>query len=187
MDQSKVELKVETKGGELNRHKTQKKPTEDAVHHDIKQTSEASFANLLEDSAREAYTRPWHRIERGLRLNRLRIFVEDISPQYDMTKEDKDSLFLFLQKALDKKLLNTLKIVNYDQETQRITMIKGLEIKRADVTPEGILPKDALPKSELKWGFSAKKPKTIETRKRKKEEVPSVSTKLETTVSTIGE
>lgn len=137
---------------EISRHKTQKNASTDAT-----------FANLLEDSAREAYVRPWHRIERGLRLNRLRIFIEDVSPQYAMTKEEKDGLFLFLQKALDKKLLNTLKIVNYDQETQRITAIKGLDMKRTDA---GL----------LKWGFSEKKPKTIETRKKKKEEVPFVST-----------
>ena len=134
------------------------------------------FANLLEDSAREAYTRPWHRIERGLRLNRLRIFIEDISPQYAMTKEEKDGLFLFLQKALDKKLLNTLKIVNYDQDTQRITTIKGLELKRIDISTSPSF-------GVLKWGFSEKKPKTIETRKRKKEEVPSVSTNIPATSS----
>jgi len=179
-------------GGD-HRHKTQKKPTCDAdTVSDTKPSGETTFANLLEDSAREAYMRPWHRIERGLRLNRLRIFVEDISPQFDMTKEEKDGLFLFLQKALDKKLLNTLKVVIYDQETQRITAIKGLEMKRTEIptgatdgtNPEGIHLKGALnpegisPKGDLKWGFSAKKPKTIETRKRKKEEVPSVSTNV---------
>ena len=197
-------------GGD-HRHKTQKKPTCDAdTVSDTKPSGETTFANLLEDSAREAYTRPWHRIERGLRLNRLRIFVEDISPQFDMTKEEKDGLFLFLQKALDKKLLNTLKVVHYDQETQRITAIKGLEMKRTEIptgttdgttdganpegvsrplgvlNPEGVShPKGALnsegvsrPLGVLKWGFSAKKPKTIETRKRKKEEVPSVSTNV---------
>uniref|UniRef100_A0A6C0IGW0 Uncharacterized protein n=1 Tax=viral metagenome TaxID=1070528 RepID=A0A6C0IGW0_9ZZZZ len=172
-------------GGD-HRHKTQKKPTCDAdTVSDTKPSGETTFANLLEDSAREAYTRPWHRIERGLRLNRLRIFVEDISPQFDMTKEEKDGLFLFLQKALDKKLLNTLKVVNYDQETQRITAIKGLEMKRAEIptgatdgATDGTNPEGISPLGALKWGFSAKKPKTIETRKRKKEEVPSVSTNV---------
>ena len=86
----------------MDRHKTQKKESKDET-----------FKALLEDSAKEAYSRPWHRIERGLRLNRLRIFVEDISAQYDMTKDEKESFFVFLQKALDKKLLNTLKVVNF--------------------------------------------------------------------------
>lgn len=150
---------------DAQRHnKTQKKPVNEIVEGDEK---ENTFKNLLEDSAREAYSRPWHRIERGLRLNRLRIFVEDVSPQFNMTKEEKEAFFLFLQKSLDKKLLNTLKVVHYDQNTQKITTIQGLEIKR---NQEGI----------LKWGFSAKKTRADTTRKRKKaDEGPSVSTNLD--------
>ena len=138
---------------EMDVRKTHKHSSED---------SDAKFKMLLEDSAREAYIRPWHRIERGLRLNRLRIFIEDISPQYEMTAEERESFFTFLQKSLYKKLLNTLKVVLYNQETQRITMIKGLEIKR---NQEGV----------LKWIF---KQKTDATRK-KKHDLPSVSTCVE--------
>jgi len=152
-----------------SRNKTHKKI--DSDHKDtsylgINEQKDEAFKNLLEDSAREAYLRPWHRLERGLRLNRLRIFIEDVAPQFTMAKEEKDDLFVFLQKALDKKLLNTLKVVNYDQDTQRITTIKGFEIKR---NAEGV----------LKWVFSTKKPKADATRKKKKEDVPSVSTMLE--------
>jgi hypothetical protein len=65
----------------------------------------------------------------------------------------------FCEKILggDKKLLNTLKVVNYDQETQRISIIRGLEIKRNQ---------DNL----LKWGFSIKKQKIDCTRKKKRNE-----------------
>jgi hypothetical protein len=152
------------------RHRTQKKVL-DSQNPIIE--PEDTFKNLLEDSAREAYSRPWHRIERGLRLNRLRIFVEDVAPHYGITKDEKESFFQFLQKALDKKLLNTLKVVNYDQETQRITTIRGLELKR---NTEGV----------LKWGFSIKKIKPDGTRKKKRgEELPSVSATKETESKTV--
>jgi len=145
---------------------------ENAVAENPASQPTTSFKNLLEDSAREAYTRPWHRLERGLRLNRIRIFIEDIAPQYQMTKQDKDDFFLFLQKALDKKLLNTLKVVIYDSdETQRITSIRGLEIKR---NPEGA----------LKWVFSTKKPKADGTRKKKRDEIPCVSIPLKVATAT---
>ena len=140
---------------ESQRHKTQKNLNAD-IQDQISE-KESAFKTLLEDSAREAYSRPWHRIERGLRLNRLRIFVEEVGPQYNMSREEKDALFLFLQKSLDKKLLNTLKVVQYDQEKQRIMMIRGFEIKRND---EGV----------LKWGFHVKKQKTEGTRKKRKED-----------------
>lgn len=147
-----------------SRHKTQKKVNNETPCESSEKDS--AFKTLLEDSAREAYSRPWHRIERGLRLNRLRIFVEELVPQHDMTKEEKDALFTFLQKSLDKKLLNTLKIVQYDQETQRILSIRGLEMKRNE-------------ENVLKWGFHTKK-KGEGTRKKKKgEEVTTIETKIE--------
>lgn len=149
---------------DMSRHKTYRKTATDLDNSDTSQPTD-TFKNLLEDSAREAYSRPWHRLERGLRLNRFRIFIEEVAPQFGMTQEEREGFFLFIQKALDKKLLNTLKVVNYDQETQRITAIRGLEIKR---NPEGI----------LKWGFSVKTPHTDKatTRKKKKEEIPSIMT-----------
>lgn len=152
-------------GMESSRHKTYKKTagTDDAKNEIVE--PEDTFKILLEDSAKEAYSRPWHRLERGLRLNRLRIFIEDVSPQFLMSSEDKMALFVFLQKALDKKLLNTLKVVNYDTDTQRITAIKGLEIIRNDT-------------GDLKWSLNAKKTRPDATRKKKKEEMPSVSTIL---------
>jgi hypothetical protein len=138
---------------DIHRHKTQKKIVSDLP------ATEETFKVLLDDSAREAYMRPWHRIERGLRLNRLRIYVEDMAPAHNMTKEEKESFFIYLQKALDKKLLNTLKIVQYNQESQRITAIKGLEVNRQS-------------NGAMRWAFVTKKPRGTEvgTRKKKKDE-----------------
>lgn len=124
--------------------------------------SEESFKTLLDDGVKNAYSRPWHRIERGLRLNRLRRYIDDIAVHNEMSDEEKEGLFVFFQKALDKKLLNTLKVVQYDQEKQHIVSIKGFDLKRVD----GV----------LKWELVAKKikaesakatTKTAATRKKK--------------------
>lgn len=138
---------------EMDRHKTHKNMMSDDQVAD-------RFKDLLDNGAQEAYKRPWHRIERGLRLNRLRIFIEEVSPQFSMSEDEKKSFFLFLQKSLDNKLLNTIKVVQYNPELQRIASIKGLEIKR---NPSGV----------LKWAF---KQKVEGTRKKKKDDTPSVST-----------
>jgi hypothetical protein len=124
--------------------------------------SEESFKTLLDGGVKNAYNRPWHRIERGLRLNRLRRYIDDIAVHNEMSDEEKEGLFVFFQKALDKKLLNTLKVVQYDQEKQHIVSIKGFDLKRVD----GV----------LKWELVAKKvksesakaiTKTAATRKKK--------------------
>jgi hypothetical protein len=132
----------------MDRHKTQRKGPENVAKCDHE------FKNLLEENARDAYTRQWHRIERGLRLNRFRIFINDIAGQFNMTEDEKEGLFKFLKTSLDNKLLNTLKVVIYNQETQRITMIKGLEIKRGD---NGV----------LVFNLNIKKSKSDTTRKKK--------------------
>ena len=152
------------------RHKTQKNASASASTSanpviTYQEEKNSSLKTLLEGGAREAYARPWHRLERGLRLNRLRLFLEDIALTYGMTEEEKSMCFVTLQKALDKKLLNTLKVVLYDQETQRIVTIKGLDIHR---TPEGKLICDSSMKVASYEG----------TRKKKK--VPSVSAPIAT-------
>ena len=125
------------------------------------------FRNLLDESARDAFRRPWHRLERGLRLNRLRMYVEEMSAQCSFNTEEKGRFFAFLQHALDRRLLNTHKIVEYLPELQKIKSIKGLEVRRS-------------PTGEAKWGFV--KPKKADgTRRLKKvhdkvEEEPATGT-----------
>ncbi len=131
-----------------HRNKTLKRPTsadgkgEEETKADVVPAGSGPdpFRNLLDESAREAFRRPWHRLERGLRLNRLRMYMEEMSAQCSFVSEEKERFFAFLQNALDRKLLNTHKIVEYLPELQKIKSIRGLEVRR---TPGG----------EAKWGF----------------------------------
>ena len=82
-----------------------------------------TFLNL---NASEAYKRPWHRLERGLRLNRIRKFVEAEAARLLLSAEDTEYLKVRLEKALDKKQLNSKTFVVYDVEKEEIQEIKGL-------------------------------------------------------------
>ncbi len=90
-----------------------------------------SFLNL---NASEAYKRPWHRLERGLRLNRIRKFVEGEKGRLNLSEDDAEYLKQRLEKALDKKMLNSKTCVVYDIEKEEIQEIKGLVYHR---TAEG--------------------------------------------------
>jgi hypothetical protein len=81
------------------------------------------------------------------------MYVEEMSAQCSFVTEEKERFFVFLQNALDRKLLNTHKIVEYLPELQKIKSIKGLEVRR---TPNG----------EAKWGFVRAK-KADGTRRKK--------------------
>ncbi len=81
------------------------------------------FLNL---NVNEAYKRPWHRLERGLRLNRLRKFIESETERMNLQNADVENLTNLLHKALDKKILNSKTAVIYNQEKEEIQEIKGL-------------------------------------------------------------
>ncbi len=88
------------------------------------------FMKFLATNSEDAFTRPWHRLERGMRLNRLRIFTEDEAKRFSFTEAEKNELLTMLTKALDKKQLNSKSIVTYDTDTQKILEIKGLVFHR---------------------------------------------------------
>jgi hypothetical protein len=86
------------------------------------------FLNL---NASEAYKRPWHRLERGLRLNRIRKFIETETARMNLEAQDVEHLTNLLHRALDKKLLNSKTCVVYDPEKEEIQEIKGLVYHKA--------------------------------------------------------
>jgi hypothetical protein len=95
-----------------------------------------TLLNFLDQDAGTAYKRQWHRLERGLRMNRLRKFSEEEAKRLNLSDLEKLHLYTLLTKSLDKKLLNSKTAVIYDQEKEAITEIKGLVMHR---NSEGIM------------------------------------------------
>jgi hypothetical protein len=89
-----------------------------------------SLVQFLDQDAGGAYKRQWHRLERGLRLNRLRKFSNEEAQRLNLTELEKMNLYNLLAKSLEKKLLNSKTAVVYDQEKESITEIKGLVMHR---------------------------------------------------------
>lgn len=89
-----------------------------------------SLLHFLDKDAGSAYKRQWHRLERGLRLNRLRKFSDEEAERLRLSDTEKNHLYALLAKSLDKKLLNSKTAVIYDQEKESITEIKGLVMHR---------------------------------------------------------
>lgn len=109
----------------MNRNKTVKKIN--AADSDL--SGNAHFTplmNFLKQESDNAFKRPWHRLERGLRMNRLRKFSEDEAKRLKLGESEKNNLFILLNKSLEKKLLNSKTAVIYDQDEEKITEIKGL-------------------------------------------------------------
>ena len=87
--------------------------------------SEKTFQTLNNDAA-NALKRQWHKLERGLRIGRLREYVAREKAKMNLSDEDSDALFKLLCKGLDHKLLSSKAAVTYDFAAEQITEIKGL-------------------------------------------------------------
>ena len=85
-----------------------------------------NLQRLLDSEATTAYKKPWHRLERGLRINRIRQFCQDMMEKRQLKQTETDALFALLIKALDKKVLNSKTAVTYDVDTEKISEIKHL-------------------------------------------------------------
>jgi len=107
-----------------NRHRTLRKQTTDVSGTDYAVNS--SLEQILTAEAGTAYRKPWHRLERGLRLNRLRAFTEQLASTRSLKPGEQAALLALLTKSLDKKFLNSKTAVLYDPEKEEITEIKPL-------------------------------------------------------------
>ncbi len=109
----------------INRNKTVKKTA--PVDSDLSGNAQFTpLMNFLKQESDNAFKRPWHRLERGLRMNRLRKFSEDEAKRLKLSEPEKNNLFILLNKSLEKKLLNSKTAVIYDMDQEKITEIKGL-------------------------------------------------------------
>ncbi len=87
-------------------------------------SQEKQFTTFLAaESAAVSLSKPWLRLERGMRLQKFRAFAEG-HPEAE-TVEEKEALYKVLVKANDAKLLNTKTQLNY--EAGKILSIKGLK------------------------------------------------------------
>ena len=106
--------------------KTIKRSHDEIIEHNQSKTEMSKFSQFLDDTVNNAYKRPWHRLEHGLRLNRLRLFVNDEKERMNLSQVEAANLLVLLQNALDKKLLNSKTAINYDIDNEKIIEIKGL-------------------------------------------------------------
>jgi hypothetical protein len=92
--------------------------------------SEETLMRHIDSGITNVFKKPWHRLERGFRLNRLRAFTENEAQKMNLSAAESAALVQVLSKALDKKILNSKTTVIYDFENETITEIKGLIMHR---------------------------------------------------------
>jgi hypothetical protein len=114
-----------------NRNRTVRRSTHDLSANAFDFSANEPLQKMIEQEAGGAFKKPWHRLERGLRMNRIRLFVQDLSQKRGFKESEKQSLLSLLMKSLDKKLLNSKTSVEYDTNEECIKEIKPLVMHQA--------------------------------------------------------
>jgi len=111
----------------MNRNRTVRR------HHDLSGATifkdyslNEGLQELLKKESEIAFKKPWHRLERGMRLNRLRLFVDDMKNSKGLQESEATALLTMLTKSLEKKMLNSKNAVIYDIDSEKILEIKNL-------------------------------------------------------------
>jgi hypothetical protein len=99
-------------------------PTNTIEETKVEPMLENQFTNFFAaESAAVSLSKPWLRLERGMRIQKFRIFAESFPEA--VTPLEKENLCKMLVKANDAKLLNTKTHLVY--EAGKIVSIKGLK------------------------------------------------------------
>jgi hypothetical protein len=114
-----------------NRNRTVRRGSHDLSGNSVDYSANDSLQKMIAAEADSAYKKPWHRLERGLRMNRIRAFVDDLATKRGFKESEKQALMGLLMKSLDKKLLNSKTSVEYDPEEEMIKEIKPLVMHQA--------------------------------------------------------
>ena len=114
-----------------NRNRTVRRSTHDISANSFDFAVNEPLQRMIAMEAGGAFKKPWHRLERGLRMNRIRAFVVDLAEKRSFKESETQALLSLLMKSLDKKLLNSKTSVEYDPETEMIKEIKPLVMHQA--------------------------------------------------------
>jgi len=83
--------------------------------------------NLLDNEINNIFNRPWNKLEKGLRINRVNIYIEDVlKEKYTMGVAELVKLKKLLTNCLSKGGLSKNTEVNYDKDTGKIKDIRIL-------------------------------------------------------------
>jgi hypothetical protein len=83
---------------------------------------------LLTEESEIAFKKPWHRLERGLRLNRLRLFCDNMKDTKGLQEKETSALLTLLTKALEKKVLNSKNSISPDPSASILFINSSMSI-----------------------------------------------------------
>lgn len=92
--------------------------------------SSDNISQFLEKEKKINSKKPWTRLQKSVKLDKLQIFANDYSKQKELTKTQSKLLIDFLISSLEKRKLQRTKDIVYDSKTGKIKSIPGLSVNK---------------------------------------------------------
>jgi|TARA_Y100000389_G_C17425602_1_gene499344 hypothetical protein len=90
--------------------------------------SDENIRTLLEKEKEDIFKQTWNKLENGLKINRLKIYIENEQKEKNLSKEQTDQLTNILLTSCHQNKLNRNSDVIYDRTECIITNIKILKM-----------------------------------------------------------
>ena len=84
-----------------------------------------------EDKPGPRFILPWNKLEKGVKMNRLLIFIQTQKQDRDLTEQQAKELKNLLFKACETGLFNKISDVEYDESKAKIESIKNLDFNES--------------------------------------------------------
>lgn len=98
------------------------------VEKPVEETTEESSTNSeVEETIDPRFAQPWNKLEKGMKLNRFLVFIENETKDKQLTDIQSQALKQLLFKGCDMGLFNKINDVKYNSETGIIESVKQLE------------------------------------------------------------
>jgi len=99
---------------------------EDVKEEDVKEEEEE-----VKEKIDSRFTLPWNKLEKGVKMNRLLIFIQTEREEHKLTEQQAKELKNLLFKACENGLFNKISDVEYDESNAEIKSIKNLEFNES--------------------------------------------------------
>lgn len=139
--------------------------------------SSDNISQFLEKEKKINSKKPWTRLQKSSKMDKLKTFANDYSKQKELSKIQSKKLLEFLISSLEKKKLQRTKDIVYDSKTGLIKSIPGLSVNKS--TNKFTLKRVDKKKDTLKNSLAPirKKKKKPQTSKNKKTPKSAKTTK----------
>lgn len=97
----------------------------------LEQQEEEQDEEEKEEKLDPRFTLPWNKLEKGVKMNRLLLFIQSQREEHTLTEQQSKELKNLLFKACENGLFNKISDVEYDESKAEIKSIKNLEFNES--------------------------------------------------------